>query len=63
MSEPTRKPPVRCVKCGDTGVILSRPVDESTKRPRWRYRCLGADCAVAWWVDEHEYWRNNPPER
>ncbi|RSS33281.1 hypothetical protein EF906_32200 [Streptomyces sp. WAC08241] len=61
MSETTQKPPVRCVKCAGTGVILSKAADTTTRLPRWRYRCL--DCAVAWWVDEHEHWQEYPPER
>lgn len=45
------KPPVQCLKCQGTGVILSQARDAIRDELRWRYRCL--DCAIAWWVDEH----------
>ncbi|MBD0707243.1 MULTISPECIES: hypothetical protein [unclassified Streptomyces] len=54
-----REPPVRCVKCGRTAVILSKTFDKRTEDHRWRLRCL--DCAVAWWADEHDHWKENPP--
>ncbi|MFE9247382.1 hypothetical protein [Streptomyces sp. NPDC007088] len=55
-----RQFPVRCVKCADTHVILTKtkaPAPSYAGQPgsadglRWRYTCL--DCRVAWWVDEH----------
>ncbi|MDT0417266.1 MULTISPECIES: hypothetical protein [unclassified Streptomyces] len=48
-----RRLPVRCVKCADTHVILTKTGSPGRggEVPRWRYTCL--DCRVAWWVDEH----------
>lgn len=56
-----RQFPVRCVKCADTHVILTKTKAPTGTSPafgqgdphglRWRYTCL--DCRVAWWVDEH----------
>ncbi|OON73981.1 hypothetical protein [Streptomyces tsukubensis] len=46
-----RRSPVRCIKCGDTHVVLTKTKEPSDGPLRWRYTCL--DCRVAWWVDEH----------
>lgn len=45
------QPPVQCIRCKSTAVILGRPTDPRTRQARWRYRCL--DDGTAWWVDEH----------
>ncbi|MYY11762.1 hypothetical protein GT204_23350 [Streptomyces sp. SID4919] len=55
---------VRCVQCGNTGVIVAQATDPETRLPRWRYTCL--DCRIAWWVDQHggtakDYERREPP--
>lgn len=46
-----QKPPVQCVKCKDTGVILTKATHPITGEAQWRFTCL--DCRIAWPMDQH----------
>lgn len=56
-------PPVQCVQCEDTHVILTKGTHPDTYEPFWRLTCL--DCRVAWDMDDHggspEDWERRYP--
>ncbi|MFJ5103082.1 hypothetical protein [Streptomyces sp. NPDC088554] len=46
-----KRPPVQCIKCRDTAVILSQAKHPESGEWQWRLTCL--DCRVAWPQDQH----------
>lgn len=45
------KPPVQCIKCKGSSVILTQAMHPERKEMQWRLTCL--DCRVAWPLDQH----------